>query len=603
MARRLHTNGRPVGAHPERPAVASVAADPSAIAPPLPPPGRPDAAPPAGPSGAFADLLDAAGPSPPQAQATVPSPAASARPGDGSNPAQSGAAAGKDTASSSATAAGNDKGAGNSKGTKDDKDTVIDGSAGVSPPADVMVVAGLAMPVLPLDPPPAAGGSAPTTGAAQSASYIHATPANDQTAGKATDVTAPSAEAGQVPAGLAAPLPAISPTPATTPASLESGPVRIAPDASPPPASPIAVAAPANTSAPAGAPDPAKTEPAAPPQADGIASAKPLTPTDAQNLGPVAPAIGSMPSATDWQPASPSIAPSDPAPAVPSNQEAKTLAPPAAVISASASPLSALTAVTPLNPAPAAPSSATTQVGDQPAGNAGAYIEADAIPVALSAQAAVKFAAPLRASGDGISQTASDNPPDSADGVGGAPAVANGQPATSAAPSFNLTIAAPHQAAPSEWTSPQRAAAPPDAVPLAAVPIAIATRVEAGERKFEIRLDPPDLGRIEVRLNVDSSGRATSHLVVDRADTLDLLRRDAPALERALQSAGLTTDDGALQFSLRDQSFAGRDQGAPAPVPPIAPAATPDSDLAPIDATLRRYGPPAGLGGGIDIRV
>jgi hypothetical protein len=153
------------------------------------------------------------------------------------------------------------------------------------------------------------------------------------------------------------------------------------------------------------------------------------------------------------------------------------------------------------------------------------------------------------------------------------------------------------------WTMPQHAAGPADAVPLAGVPFAIAARVEAGEKQFEIRLDPPDLGRIEVRLNVDSSGRATSHLVVDRADTLDLLRRDAPALERALQSAGLTTDDGALQFSLRDQSFAGRDQGSPAPLSPPAQAAVPDGEIAPIDAALRRYGQLAGLGGGIDIRV
>src|SRR5689334_1439583 len=149
--------------------------------------------------------------------------------------------------------------------------------------------------------------------------------------------------------------------------------------------------------------------------------------------------------------------------------------------------------------------------------------------------------------------------------------------------------------------APHYAAAMPSAVPLAGIPIAIVARAEAGEKKFEIRLDPPELGRIEVQLNVDGSGRATSHLIVDRADTLDLLRRDAPALERALQSAGLTTDDGALQFSLRDQSFAGRDQWAPATI--AAPATAADSDVAPVDTAVRRYGAPLGLGGGIDIRV
>jgi flagellar hook-length control protein FliK len=177
----------------------------------------------------------------------------------------------------------------------------------------------------------------------------------------------------------------------------------------------------------------------------------------------------------------------------------------------------------------------------------------------------------------------------------------SGQPNAAIQPGFN-PVAAPAAQAVATWTAPH-AASPGEAVPLAAVPIVIAARVEAGEKQFQIRLDPPDLGRIDVQLNVDSSGRATSHLVVDRADTLDLLRRDAPSLERALQSAGLTTDDGSLQFSLRDQSFAGRDQGASAPVPPSPPPAVPDADLAPIDTAVRRYGQLAGLGGGIDIRV
>jgi flagellar hook-length control protein FliK len=189
---------------------------------------------------------------------------------------------------------------------------------------------------------------------------------------------------------------------------------------------------------------------------------------------------------------------------------------------------------------------------------------------------------------------------------GGTPADAtaasgNAQLGLQTAPGFNPVVA--NAQTPPPLGPAQHAAGTADAVPLASVPFEIATRVEAGLKHFEIRLDPPDLGRIEVRLAVDSSGRATSHLVVDRADTLDLLRRDAPSLERALQSAGLTTDDGSLQFSLRDQSFAGRDQGTSAPLPPPPPAAVPDSEIAPIDAAVRRYGQLAGLGGGVDIRV
>jgi flagellar hook-length control protein FliK len=264
---------------------------------------------------------------------------------------------------------------------------------------------------------------------------------------------------------------------------------------------------------------------------------------------------------------------------------------------ASSGMLSPATALGPVNPVPP---TAEIHVGDQPAGNAASSREAESIPLPLPVQVAVKFATAVHADDGNTSDSGTDILAGFAGGRAGGstPTSSEGQTGAAIQPSFNPTM----QAAPIPPMAPQHAAGMLSAVPLAGIPIAIIARAEAGEKKFEIRLDPPDLGRIEVQLNVDASGRATSHLIVDRADTLDLLRRDAPALERALQSAGLTTDEGALQFSLRDQSFAGRDQGAPAPFTPPPPAAG-DSDLAPIDTALRRYGPPMGLGGGIDIRV
>lgn len=99
-------------------------------------------------------------------------------------------------------------------------------------------------------------------------------------------------------------------------------------------------------------------------------------------------------------------------------------------------------------------------------------------------------------------------------------------------------------------------ATPP--VALESLAVEIATRAQAGNTRFEIRLDPPELGRIDVRLDIDRSGQVTSRLLVERAETLDVLRRDAHQLERALQDAGLKTSDNALQFSLRDQAFADR---------------------------------------------
>ncbi|MCF8476840.1 MAG: flagellar hook-length control protein FliK [Pseudolabrys sp.] len=106
--------------------------------------------------------------------------------------------------------------------------------------------------------------------------------------------------------------------------------------------------------------------------------------------------------------------------------------------------------------------------------------------------------------------------------------------------------------------APAAAAAPPAppsaAVPLAGVAIEITNKVSAGKNQFDIRLDPPELGRIHVRLNVDRDGNVITHMVADRTDTLDLLRRDTAGLERALQDAGLKTSGDSLQFSLRDQS-------------------------------------------------
>jgi chemotaxis protein MotD len=138
---------------------------------------------------------------------------------------------------------------------------------------------------------------------------------------------------------------------------------------------------------------------------------------------------------------------------------------------------------------------------------------------------------------------------------------------------------------------------------MAGIAVEIATQAQAGKNRFEIRLDPPELGRIDVRLHVDNGGNVTSRLTVERPETLDLLRRDAPQLERALQHAGLNTEGG-LQFSLRDQNFANRQQQQQQQQQQIAPTfIIPDDEPAAAEAARRGYGRLIGLGGGIDIRV
>jgi hypothetical protein len=138
------------------------------------------------------------------------------------------------------------------------------------------------------------------------------------------------------------------------------------------------------------------------------------------------------------------------------------------------------------------------------------------------------------------------------------------KPGTDAPQPLTITTPAPQTTAPTASNAasapPPQPPAQPVAVPLAGVAIEIASKALAGKNHFAIRLDPPELGRIEVHLDVHRDGRVTSHLVADRKDTLDFFRRDAAGLERALQDAGLKTSDNGLQFSLRDQQNAWQQQ-------------------------------------------
>jgi chemotaxis protein MotD len=139
------------------------------------------------------------------------------------------------------------------------------------------------------------------------------------------------------------------------------------------------------------------------------------------------------------------------------------------------------------------------------------------------------------------------------------------------------------------------------AVPLAGVAVEIAGKALEGKNHFDIRLDPPELGRIEVRLAVDKDGNTTTHMIADRSDTLNLLRNDSSDLQRALQDAGLKTSDNGMQFSLRDQSMGQQQSNTPAPG--AAQIVVNDNTLAATDITPRSYPRLAGMGGGIDIRV
>jgi len=75
-----------------------------------------------------------------------------------------------------------------------------------------------------------------------------------------------------------------------------------------------------------------------------------------------------------------------------------------------------------------------------------------------------------------------------------------------------------------------------------------------GGRVFDIRLDPPELGRVEVRLELGPDNRVSAVLSAERADTLAELQRSARDLEKALAEAGLDLSEDGLSFSLSEDA-------------------------------------------------
>ncbi len=113
------------------------------------------------------------------------------------------------------------------------------------------------------------------------------------------------------------------------------------------------------------------------------------------------------------------------------------------------------------------------------------------------------------------------------------------------------------------------------------VALAITRHVErGGGSTVTIRLDPVELGRIEVRLQIDPAGKLLASIAADQPAALDLLRRDTAILAQTLSQAGVQAEAGSFSFDTRTGD-GGRGWANPTPVrSPVdsadeSPAATP----------------------------
>lgn len=88
------------------------------------------------------------------------------------------------------------------------------------------------------------------------------------------------------------------------------------------------------------------------------------------------------------------------------------------------------------------------------------------------------------------------------------------------------------------------------------VGVQIKKGVAEGVDKISIRLDPGNLGKVEIKLEIGHDGRLQAVIAADKPETLQLLQQDVKNLEQSLRDAGLKTDQQSLNFTLRDQGQA-----------------------------------------------
>ncbi len=117
---------------------------------------------------------------------------------------------------------------------------------------------------------------------------------------------------------------------------------------------------------------------------------------------------------------------------------------------------------------------------------------------------------------------------------------------------------------------------------------------QSAQPQIEIRLDPPELGRVQLRLNPTEGGGMQAIVMAERPETQDFLRRHADALVRDLTEAGygevtLTFSTGSDASTQRDAP-SDRRYGVPFDTAPISFATLPEPPRRP-------------AGDGLDIRL
>lgn len=90
----------------------------------------------------------------------------------------------------------------------------------------------------------------------------------------------------------------------------------------------------------------------------------------------------------------------------------------------------------------------------------------------------------------------------------------------------------------------------------------IIRKLDGKSTRFEMALTPDDLGRVDVKLEIDAEGRLAARMAFDNPAAAADLRGRADELRRQLQDAGFHVPDDAFEFAERDSGSSAFDRGS-----------------------------------------
>jgi len=95
---------------------------------------------------------------------------------------------------------------------------------------------------------------------------------------------------------------------------------------------------------------------------------------------------------------------------------------------------------------------------------------------------------------------------------------------------------------------------------VAALAVQAARKLDDGITRFDLELDPLGLGRVDVHLEIDASGRIRAAFTFETSHSARELSRRAEDLQRSLESSGFNLSGG-LSFDVAGDRSQGRSSG------------------------------------------